>query len=305
MPKKRMIKLPISDYVADYYKNQGIELTPRQQATLCWFYHSLLKDQLKSLKDILSISDDEKLNTEIKERVEYEEKAYECFMTNNDPAVFYVFHSDDKDECDEYFASAKAAISYGKRHSNQKFNIDKCYLADRCPDVLINGKGVEESDPLLATYYFTSGGDVRYGNFYQDKAPFEQDCSSRFEDMFLNIKSPFGLGDIVMGPDWDYPQVVSTDHDCFEETYARFRNNKLGIVLDIADNCIRTDYFGKDGSPYYAHTIPFDLWKIDSWEDEEYWEILQILSRSVKAGIDLFNLDYHIYEYKKANEGKK
>ena len=165
MPKKRMAKLPISDYVADYYKSQGIEFTLRQQAALCWCYYSLLKDRLKSLRDILSISDDEKLNTEIKERVEYEEKAYECFMTNNDPIIFYVFHSDDKEERDEYFASAKAAFSYGKRHSNQEFNIDKCYFMDRCPDVLLNGKDVDESNPLLATYYFTSGGDVRYGSF--------------------------------------------------------------------------------------------------------------------------------------------
>lgn len=39
-----MIKLPISDYVADYYKEQGIEFTLRQQASLCWHGHYLLKD---------------------------------------------------------------------------------------------------------------------------------------------------------------------------------------------------------------------------------------------------------------------
>lgn len=33
-----MVKLPMSDYVADYYKKQGITFTFRQQACLCWNY---------------------------------------------------------------------------------------------------------------------------------------------------------------------------------------------------------------------------------------------------------------------------
>ncbi len=52
---ERTVKLLLSDYVRDYYKDQGIEFILRQQAYLCWNYYSLLKDQLKSLKDILSI----------------------------------------------------------------------------------------------------------------------------------------------------------------------------------------------------------------------------------------------------------
>lgn len=34
-----MVKLPMSEYVANYYKGQGIEFTLRQQATLCWNGH--------------------------------------------------------------------------------------------------------------------------------------------------------------------------------------------------------------------------------------------------------------------------
>ena len=291
-----MVRLPMSDYVADYYKKQGITLTLRQQACLCWNYYTLLKDQLKSLKDILSISDDEKLNNEIKERVEYEEKAYDCFMTNHDPAVFYVFHPDDKDKYDdEYFTSAKAAISYGTHHCNKGFSIDKCYFLDRCPDTLPSEK--DEINPLLAVYYFTSSGNVLYGSSYECTAPFDQEENSRFEEMFLNIKSPFGLGDIVMAPDFESPRIVSTDHDCFEKYYERAKHSEI-LNPNIIDNSIRTDWIGTDGNPYYDHTIPFGLWKIDSWEDQEYWEILQIMSKCAKMKIDIFELDCHIYEYK-------
>lgn len=71
------------------------------------------------------------------------------------------------------------------------------------------------------------------------------------------------------------------------------------MILYSNDNCIRTDYIGTDENPYYDHTIPFELWKIDLWEDKEYWEILQILSRMAKSDIRAFDLDYLVYEYKK------
>lgn len=41
-----MVKLPVSDYVRQYYKEQGTDLTFRQQTHLCWAYNSLLEDQL-------------------------------------------------------------------------------------------------------------------------------------------------------------------------------------------------------------------------------------------------------------------
>lgn len=119
-----------------------------------------------------------------------------------------------------------------------------------------------------------------YGSSNEHKAPFDEEDNSRFENIFLNIKSPFGLGDIVMGPDFDEPQVVSTDHDCFIEDYERLKDHEY-IQLDGISNIIRTDMVNTDGSLDYAHTVPFHLWKIDSWEDKEYWELLQMMGAAV------------------------
>ena len=69
-------------------------------------------------------------------------------------------------------------------------------------------------------------GDVVYGSSNEHKAPFDEEDNSRFENMFLYIKSPFGLGDIVMGPDFDEPRVVSTDHDCSMEHYNRLKDHE-------------------------------------------------------------------------------
>lgn len=112
--------MPISDYVANYYKEQGITFTLRQQAHICWQYNDLLKDQLNSIREILEISDVEKLNAEIRERIAYEERAYECFVTGHEGCI-YIYYPDDEEEYDrEYFAFAEKAVSYGKtRYEHQ------------------------------------------------------------------------------------------------------------------------------------------------------------------------------------------
>lgn len=300
-----MVRLPMSDYVANYYKEQGIEFTLRQQAHFCWYYNDLLEEQLESLKEILKISDDEKLNTEIRERITYEEKAYECFMTSQEGCI-YIVHPDDKEEeyYKEYFSSAKKAVSYGVCHSEKEFSVTKTWLFDQNP------KGVsEEADDndsenvneILSWYIFTSEGDIVYGSSNEHKAPFDEEDNSRFENMFLYIKSPFGLGDIVMGPDFDKPRVVSTDHDCSMEHYNRLKDHEY-IQFDALDNTIRTDCIGMDGTLYYDHTVPFDLWRIDSWDDKEYWELLQIMSTAVKKGVDLFEFNFLRRQYGERNE---
>lgn len=111
--------------MANYYKEQGIEFTLRQQTHFCWYYNDLLKDQLNSIREILKISDDEKLNTEIGERIAHEEKAYECFLTGQEGCI-YIVCPDDKDEYEkEYFASAEKAIAYGMHHCKKYFEIKK------------------------------------------------------------------------------------------------------------------------------------------------------------------------------------
>lgn len=304
-----MVKLPMSDYVCNYYREQGIEFSFRQQAHICWYYHNLLEDQLKSIRDILVVSDDEELNREIEERLEYEEKAYACFMTNNDSGCIYIVRPDDREDNDEeYFASAEKAIAYGIHNFEEGFKVEKSWLFDRNPKGLSETADADDREnvnELLAWYFYTPGGDIRYGGSNEYQASFEQEDSSRFENMFLNIKSPFGLGDIVMGSYFDYPQVVSTGHDCFEKLYERLKEKGLLMTLDAISNCIRTDYVGRDGKFYYDHTVPFDLWKIDSWDDEEYWNILQYLSNAIKQDVELFDINYFVYEYSRHHKGEE
>lgn len=282
-----MVKLPISDYAAAYYKEQGISFTFRQQAHLCWYLHDLLKEQMASLREILAVSDDEKLNTEIRERIAYEERAYACFMADSDPGCIYIVHPDDNGAYEEeYFASEGNAITYGVNHCEKEFSVEKRWLSDRNPEGASAENGDEDlgsENTVLSAYYYTAQGDIRYGISNEYRAPFNEEDPERFECMFLHIKSPFGMGDIVMGPGFDRPQVVHTDHDCFGKTYDRRKDSGKYIQPDCSDNRIRADYIGTDGEHYYEHTDPFVLWKVDFWEDEGYWEMLKKLSNEIKV----------------------
>lgn len=299
-----VVKLPISDYVYQYYKEQGIEFTFRQQAHFCWKYHDLLKDRLQSLGELLAISDDEKLNQEIRERLEYEKRAYGCFIGNNDPGCIYVVYPDDTEEYDDgYFSSVQGAVLYGKQHCTEYYTVVKQYLIDKCPKESLKDEEPDENNTIQSDYTFTPDGQVRYGSSYECLEPFDAYDKSRFEHMFLNIKSPFGPGDIVMGKYFECPGVVSTDYDCLEKLYDRHKKD-MATLIDDTDNCICIDWIEKDGRLYYDHADPFVLWKIDSWDDKEYWNLLQMLSKSTRAGINMWEWDYLLHEYQKHHGGE-
>lgn len=253
------------------------------------------------------MSDDEKLNTEIRERIEYEEKAYECFMAGQEGCIYIVRHNNKGGHGEEYFASAKKAISYGIHHCDKYFEVIKSWLFDKNPKGLseeTSDDDMENVNEILSWYKYTLDGDVMYGSSNECKVPFDEEDNNRFENMFLYIKSPFGLGDIVMGPDLERPEVVSTDHDCFMEKYDRLKDHEY-IQFDGSSNIIRTDMINADGSLDYAHTVPFHLWKVDSWEDKEYWELLQIMSAAIKRGIDLDHFNILRWKYGERNHKSK
>ena len=156
-----MVKLPISDYVANYYKEQGIEFTFRQQAHFCWAYHKRLEERVKSLKEILAVSDDEKLNGEVRERLDYEEKAYGTFVENHNQGCIYVVHSDVESEYQNgYFSSFQNAVLYGNGNCRERYGVVKRYLSDQCPEEFLKGEEPDEYNTALSEYVFTPDGQV-------------------------------------------------------------------------------------------------------------------------------------------------
>lgn len=185
-----MVKLPISDYVSNYYKEQGIAFTLRQQVHICWQYNDLLKDQINSIREILEISDDEKLNTEIRERIAYEEKAYERFIEGQEGCIYIVHpHAKAEESYEVYFATAKKAISYGVCHIKQAFVVAKIWLFDKNPKWLSEEADYGDSkggNETLSWYRFTSEGNIIYGESWEYKESFDIEDCNRFENMYFH-----------------------------------------------------------------------------------------------------------------------
>lgn len=87
--------------------------------------------------------------------------------------------------------------AYGIQRT-ETFN-SKRYLSDQCTEEYLKGEEPDEYNTVLSEYVFTPDGGVMCGYSCECPAPFDEEDKCRFENMFLNIKSPFGLGDIVMG----------------------------------------------------------------------------------------------------------
>lgn len=87
--------------------------------------------------------------------------------------------------------------------------------------------------------------------------------------------------------------------------YVRWESNKRRVdrLIEHTSENIE-DCYDYGGRLYYDHADPFVLWKIDSWEDKEYWDLLQILSRSTRAGISIWEWDYWMHEYQKRHARK-
>ena len=102
------------------------------------------------------------------------------------------------------------------------------------------------------------------------------------------------------GENFSRPGVVASRHDCFEKIYDRHKRD-AEVCIDDTDNYIRVDYAGHNRfSAYnfnYDYVHPFGLWKIDSWDDKEYWEILKFMSHAIRQKVDLFTIDYLMHEY--------
>lgn len=172
----------------------------------------------------------------------------------------------------------------------------KRYLLGQCPQDVLHGEELDRYNTRLSLYDFRADGEIEYGYSYECPAPFDEEDKARFENMCLNVISPFGPGDIVMGKGFRHPGVVSSSHDCFQKTYHRHE--------DDTDNCIRVDFIRKNGRLCYGHAAPFGLWKINSWEDKEYWDILEFMSNAIKRGADLMYYDYNVHEYSRCHKGE-
>lgn len=285
-----MMKLPMSDYMWNYYQQTGITFTDSEQATILWNSAIPLPkaEILDALKEIADQTEDGSLKTQIYERLDVERKAAQRFR-ENDGRYFFICTSsentleeewDREKQCgSSYFITLEAAIVYGKEESEGIFTVEKKIFEDCLAED--NPEDDQKVTDVLDTraWYTKDGVPIHCSCFPYDlgvtgriggyKDP------SRFENAYIPLQNPFEIGDIVRDVVWTRPAVVQTRREAW--------NRRPELNTHFGDSNLRVGYLWRNGEMGHDHPHILSLEKIDRWEDEAEWELLQAASWLIRG----------------------
>lgn len=287
-----MIELPMSAFMRNYYREQGITFTDFQQATIIWNSGLPESEILDALREIASTTTNNALKEQIRERLDAEAENERIFLENDD-RHFFIFVSDDEDEWEScYFSTLDAAIAYGKDHSKETFQIRKESFADKCDGNAANN----DSDKMYVggQARYTKGGVLLECACYTEGISFSHSDPSRFEDAYIVLKNPFELGDIVKIVGDSRPAIVEVSQEDWKRDLERNTDGSRKIPPSY-DNISLTVEFLDRGEMYHGHPSILHLEKIDQWDDKLEWDVLQAASQIIKETGSLENFLYHYH----------
>lgn len=224
-----MIELPMSAFMRNYYREQGITFTDSQQATIIWNSDLPMPEILDALREIASTTTDEVLKEQIRERLAAEAENKRIFL-ENDGRYFFIFVPDGENEWESrYFSTLDAAIAYGKDHSKETFQIRKESFTDKFDGSAANN----DSDKMYVggQAQYTKGGVLLECACYTEETSinFSHPYQSRFEDAYIPLQSPFELGDIVKIAGDSRPAIVEVSQEDWKRALERNTNGSREI----------------------------------------------------------------------------
>lgn len=296
-----MIELPMSAFMRNYYREQGITFTDSQQATIIWNSSLPRPEILDALREIASTTTDEVLKEQIRERLAAEVENERIFL-KNDGRYFFIFVPDDEDEWEScYFSSLDAAIAHGKDHSRKTFKILKESFTNRLESSAANN----DSDEMYigGQTHYTKDGVLLECECYTERISisFSHPYPSRFEDAYIPLQNPFELGDIVKMAGDSRPAIVEASQEEWKRDLERNTNGSRKIPPSY-DNTGLTVEFLDRGEIYHGHPSILRLEKIDHWDDELEWDVLQAASQLIKG---TGSLEDFLYYYHRNLDRKK
>lgn len=296
-----MTEPSMSAFMWNYYKEQGITFTDSQQATIIWNSDLPKSEILDALQEIADRSTDEVLKKQIQERLAVEAE-YKRLFYENDSRYFFIFVPDDEDEWEScYFSTLDAAIVYGKDHSRKTFKIVKESFMDRFDGSAENN----DSDPMYigGQAQYTKDGVLLECRCYTERIciSFSHPDPSRFEDAYIPLQNPFELGDIVKIAGDSRPAIVQVSQEDWKRDL-EWNANGLRKIPPSYDNTGLTVEFLDRGEIYHGHPSILRLEKIDHWDDELEWDVLQAASQLIKG---TGSLEDFLYYYHRNLDRKK
>ena len=289
-----MKRLPMSDFMWNFYQSHNVSFTDFQQATIIWNSDLPKSEILDALREIASTTMDEVLKEQIRERLAAEAENERIFL-ENDGRYFFIFVPDDEDEWKScYFSTSEAAIAYGKDHSKEIFQIRKESFADKFDGSAANN----DSDTMYigGQAQYTKGGVLLECECYTEETSisFSHPYQSRFEDAYIPLQNPFELGDIVKMAEDSRLAIVHVSQEAWKRSLERNTNGSREIPPNY-DNINLTVEFLDGGEMYHGHPPILCLEKIDQWDDKLEWDVLQAASQLMKGTGSLESFLYHYH----------
>lgn len=273
-----MIPLPISDCVREHYEKHTASFTDSQRATIYWQSMLPLADKLMILKNIHDTTVDEELKVQIQKRLYFEKEMQEIFFRQENGYIYPIWLDDDRD-ADRVFSSVDAAMAYGKAQCYETYKIRKEILDD-----LID-ENTEENILLCITAEFKKDGTI----IDCDRCNFKEHGfviinaleADGFEEAYIPVLNPYEYGDIVRIMGDDRPALVVTSQKHWYEHKERLKHTDL--PLNYYTNSLTVEFLYPNGEFSHGHPNILYLEKIEQWEDEKEWKLLQSISALMKG----------------------
>lgn len=298
-----MTKLPMSDFMQNYYQEKGITFTDSERATILWnAAFSLPKAEiLGALKEIADATADEPLKTQIYERLDTERETARLFK-ENDARCFFICAPDDSDKEAEwhvrYFATLEAAVAYGRDEASGNFKVEKEAFGDKL-DGCRAGDDPDGTDMMGGCAWYTKDGMLLDCECYPCTSEicirFSHGDPSRFEDAYIPLQSPFEIGDIVRVAGDSRPAIVQVSQEEWKRGLERNTDGSRTIPPAYDNTRLTVEFLDEDGEMYHGHPYILSLERIGQWEDGLEWDLLQSASRLIKGegALDDFLYFYH------------
>lgn len=274
------IQLPISEYMRNWYEEQGIVFTDFERATIFWTSYLPLEEQLEALREIADTTGDEGLKAQIEERMAHEAALKREFFDNGAKNSVYILTSEDHTCGTRYFSTVERAVAYGKAYSETAFTVGKKRL-----DVETNELACEGTCTYSPSGSFVSF-QVSGCLFYDKNNPNDMHGKpDRFEKHLLFPKHPFHRGDIVRLERKRQLGIVETS-----------QNRKSSSFVDnfvdnwIAGGTLEIDFLDKCGGVYYDNLSILKLEKITQWDDDREWRIMKKMQKRMLDGGSLYDI---------------
>ena len=270
-----------SKYMQEIMSRSNFVLTDFNKATIIWNSEKNYDEKLQSLKRIADNTEDKMLKKQIRERIDYEEDAYNVFIQNPDKKYIFAVEDEMGYSCG-FFFYYDMAYDYGKKYITKwdeaEFVIKKYRIVNTKEDLTVSSRSglnwnmfPEEKDIKTDEEYdgqnmgeinYLPDGTIRSG--YSHEMSDEREAlvdvykKERFEHQFFKI--PFegcaGITAVRDLRDGDIG-VLMVGTEEWNDYLKRVEDNKL--YVDYSDIQVMVVFLTEQGMWSHEHINPIYL----------------------------------------------